>query len=66
MLAPLPSGIGEPRLGYPDLNQWRIQDFPEGVLFDQLFLKTAWKWRNFSPEGGGVRVPRAPPLDLPL
>ena len=28
------------------------------LLFGQLFLKTAWKWRNFGP--GGARVPRAP------
>ena len=23
------------------------------MLFDQFFLKTAWKWNNFSPEWGG-------------
>ena len=35
------------------------------TLFGQFFPKTAWKWRNFGPEGG-ARVPRAPPLDPPL
>ena len=45
-------------------------EFPRGgasipgsanLLFDQFFLKkTAWKWRNFGPEGG------ARPLDPPL
>ena len=51
--------------------QWRIQDFPEKgaltskggayLLFGQLFPKTAWKWRNFGPEGGG-HASLAPPL----
>ena len=30
-------------------NQWRIHDFPLGgstLLFGQIFLKTAWKWRK--------------------
>ena len=41
---------------------------PEGgaptYIFGQFFPKTAWKWRNFGPEGGarGTR----PPLDLSL
>ena len=49
--------------------QWRIQDLPRGVnptggggsaniQFDQIFQKTAWKWRKFGP--GEERVPRAP------
>ena len=50
-------------------SQWRIQDFPEGLsqplkgdtklLFDQFFQKTAWKLRNFGPEGRGALL--APP-----
>ena len=52
--------------------QWRIQDFPEegganprggaNLLFGQFFPKTAWKWRNFGPEGGGGARPSRPPL----
>ena len=55
------------------LRQWRIQDFPEegalipkgggaNLLFGQFFPKTAWKWRNFGPEGGGAHASLAPPL----
>ena len=45
--------------------QWRIQDFPQGgrqlpkvLLFFNFLPKTAWKWKNLDPRGGG----RAPPL----
>ena len=31
------------------------------LLFGQFFPKTAWKWRNLGPEGGG-RASLAPPL----
>ena len=44
------------------LEQWRIQDFSEegaltpkggaNLLFGQFFPKTAWKRRNFVPQGG--------------
>ena len=34
------------------------------LKFGQFFPKTAWKWRNFGPEGG--RASLAPPLDPPL
>ena len=33
------------------------------LLFGQFFPKTAWKWRNFAPEGGASLTP---PLDPPL
>ena len=50
------------------VHQWRVQDFPGWaptrggaiLLFGQIFLKTAWKWRNFGA-GEGARVPRTPP-----
>ena len=56
-------------------NQWRMQDFPEeGALTPKVraptyylvknFLKTAWKWKNLDPEGGGASL--APPLDPPM
>ena len=43
--------------------QWRIQDFPEegaptprgggaNIRFCQIFLKTAWNWKNLGPQGG--------------
>ena len=55
-------------------SQWRIQDFPEeGVSTPKvgapiyylatIFLKTAWKWKNLDPEGGGGA---RPPLDPPM
>ena len=51
-----------------DNNQWRIQDFPDGVRqlpnWDYLkkFLpKTAWKWKNLNPGGGGQWHPWLPP-----
>ena len=42
--------------------QWRIRDFLEGdanLLLDQLFPKTAWKWRNFDQEGAQGTPPRS-------
>ena len=54
--------------------QWRIQDFPGegggatpkvGVLtyyFAHFLLKTAWKWKNLDPGGGGG-CPWSRPLD---
>ena len=51
---------------------WQIRDFPEGegktkggvnLLLDQFFPKTAWKWRDFDPEGGR---PSLAPLDTPM
>ena len=48
-------------------SQWRIQDFPQGgrqlpkvLLFFNFLPKTAWKWKNLDPRGGGARVPGAP------
>ena len=40
-------------------NQWRFQDFHEGGANSQrgcgklFFPKTAWKWKEFNPRGGG-------------
>ena len=58
---------------YMQCGQWQIQDFPEegaltprggaNLLFGQFFSKTAWKWRNFAPEGCTFLMPL---LDLPL
>ena len=52
--------------------QWRIQDFPQGgrqlpklLLFFTFLPKTAWKWKNLDPRGGG-RASLAPPLDPPM
>ena len=54
------------------LKQWRIQDFPEeGALTPKGGAPTYYlanfsrklheNEENFGPEGGGERVPRAPP-----
>ena len=47
--------------------QWRIQDFPQGgrqlpklLLFFTFLPKTAWKWKNLDPQGGGARPWRPP------
>ena len=55
-----------------DRYQWRIQDFPRGgrqlpkmLLFFNFLPKTAWKWKNLDPQGGGAR-PWRPPLDPPM
>ena len=57
---------------FRQIPQWRIQDFPQGVrqlpnvlLFFKYLLKTAWKWKNLDPQGGGAHVPGAP-LDPPV
>ena len=49
-------------------HQWRMQNFPQGVrqlpkliLFFKLLTKTAWKWKNLDPRGGGG-ASLAPPL----
>ena len=56
--------------GYCNLNQWRIQDFPEGgarqpergganLLFDQFFSENCMKMKKFWSRGGGA-LPCAP------
>ena len=49
------------------LNQRRIQDFHDGGANSQrgcgklFFPKTAWKWKEFNPRGGGKVSPWHPP-----
>ena len=56
------------------VEQWRIQDFPEeaqtpkeeggNLLFDNIFPKTAWKWRSFGP-GASLASPLPdPPMSI--
>ena len=63
-------------LGFADIQQWRVQDFPDGrgggnfqggdenLLFGQIFPENCMKLKEFGPEGV-ARVPDAP-LDPPL
>ena len=46
--------------------QWQIQDFPKveattfggtNIQFCQIFLKTAWNWKNLGTQGVCVPVP---------
>ena len=50
--------------GFPRGGGANLKGGGANLLFGHFFLKTAWKWRNFGPEGG-VR-PSRPPLDPPL
>ena len=53
------------------LNQWRIQDFPQGgaptpkiAIIFQIFDENCMKMKEFGPPGG--RASLAPPLDPPM
>ena len=37
------------------------RQLPKVLLFFNFLPKTAWKWKNLDPQGGGARVPGAPP-----
>ena len=53
------------QISYPEI-QWQIQGFPEGgtnLLYGQFLSKTAWKWRNFGPEGS---TQPSHPIDPPM
>ena len=51
--------------GFPREGCANPQGWGANLLFGQNFPKTAWKWKNLEPEGGGMR-PWRPPLDPPM
>ena len=49
------------------INQWRIQDFPQGgaptpkiAIIFQIFAENCMKMKEFGPPGGGARPWRPP------
>ena len=42
-----------------------VRQLPKSLLFFKFLPKTAWKWKNLDPQGGGAR-PWRPPLDPPM
>ena len=42
-----------------------VRQLPKFLLFFKFLPKTAWKWKNLDPQGGGAR-PWRPPLDPPM
>ena len=44
------------------LNQWRIQDFPEGGIIFKLFAENCMKVKEFGPRGGVPGTLLDPPI----